>query len=53
MKALKKANDSYNYISLMHFIKKKDQYPYRVLIGTILSARTKDELTAIISERFF
>ena len=50
---LKKANDSYRHIPLMQFIKKQDQYPYRVLVGTILSARTKDELTAKVSEKLF
>lgn len=53
IETLKKANDSYRHIPLMQFIKKEDRYPYRVLIGTILSARTKDELTAKVSERLF
>jgi len=53
IEALKKANNDYHHIPLMQYIKKEDQYPYRVLIGTILSARSKDELTAIISERLF
>jgi len=53
IKALKSAYDSYHLISLMQFIKKDDQYPYRVLIGTILSARTKDELTAKVCEKLF
>jgi endonuclease-3 len=51
--ALKKANDSYHHIPLMQLIKKEDQYPYRVLIGTILSARTQDKLTAMISKKLF
>jgi len=53
MDALKKANDTYQQLPLMQAIKKKEQYPYRVLIGTLLSARTKDELTAEVCERLF
>ena len=53
IETLKKVNDSYRHIPLMQFIKKEDQYPYRVLVGTILSARTKDELTAKVSEKLF
>ena len=53
MEALKKAYDSYHRISLMESLKKEDEYPYRVLIGTVLSARTKDELTAVVSDRLF
>lgn len=51
--ALKEANDSYHHVPLMQSIKKEDQYPYRVLIGTILSARTQDKLTAAVSEKLF
>ena len=53
MNALKKANNNYHQLPLMQAIKQKEQYPYRVLIGTLLSARTKDELTAVISKRLF
>jgi len=53
MNELKMVFNSYHNIPLMKFIKKEDQYPYRVLIGTILSARTKDEVTAKASERLF
>ncbi len=53
IKALKKVNETYRQLPLMQAIKEKEEYPYRVLIGTLLSARTKDELTAVIAKRLF
>ena len=53
MDVLKKANHEYQQLPLMQAIKEKEEYPYRVLIGTLLSSRTKDELTAVISKRLF
>jgi len=53
METLKKANHSYPQLPLMQAIKEKEEYPYRVLIGTILSSRTKDELTAVVSRKLF
>lgn len=31
----------------------ENEYPFRVLIGTVLSSRTKDEVTAVATEKLF
>ncbi len=53
MTALKKAFESYGHVPIVTFIASKNQSPYQVLIGTILSARTKDETTAEACRRLF
>ena len=42
-----------DHFPLMNQIKKGDNYAYRILISTVLSSRTKDEVTAEASERLF
>ena len=44
---------SYHHVPLINQIKKEGEYPYRVLISTVLSSRTKDEVTARASEKLF
>jgi len=53
MKALKKAFDSYGNVPIITLIASQDNSPFQVLIGTILSARTKDETTAEACTRLF
>lgn len=43
----------FNYLPLINQIKKQEEYSYRVLISTVLSSRTKDEVTAQATERLF
>ena len=55
-KIMKKLSDevhSHNGVPLINQIKKEGEYPYRILISTVLSSRTKDEVTARASERLF
>jgi len=42
-----------NRIPIISQISERDQDPFRILIGTILSLRTKDEVTAKASQRLF
>ena len=42
-----------NRIPIISQISERDQDPFRILIGTILSLRTKDEVTAKASDRLF
>ena len=44
---------SYHNLPLIKQIKKEGEYPYRILISTVLSSRTKDEVTAQASEKLF
>jgi len=44
---------SYHHVPLINQIKKEREYPFRVLISTVLSSRTKDEVTARASEKLF
>jgi len=44
---------SHQNLPLINQIKKEGEYPYRVLISTVLSSRTKDEVTAQASEKLF
>jgi endonuclease III len=44
---------SYSNLPLINQIKKKGEYHYRILISTVLSSRTKDEVTAHASEKLF
>ena len=53
MKALKKAFDSYGNVPIITLIASQNKSPFQVLIGTILSARTKDETTAEACTRLF
>lgn len=43
----------YRHLPLMNKIKKEGEYAYRILISTVLSSRTKDEVTAEASKRLF
>ena len=52
MKDLKAAFASYHNVPIVTLIAQKET-PYQVLIGTILSARTKDETTAEACSRLF
>ena len=53
MKTLKKAFESYKNVPIITLIASQDRSPFQVLIGTILSARTKDETTAQACTRLF
>lgn len=44
---------SYDHFPLMNKMKKEGEYAYRILISTVLSSRTKDEVTAVASDRLF
>ncbi len=44
---------SFHHLPLINQIKKEGEYPFRVLISTVLSSRTKDEVTAQASEKLF
>ena len=44
---------SFHHVPLINQIKKEREYPFRVLISTVLSSRTKDEVTARASEKLF
>lgn len=43
----------YHSIPLINQIEKKGEYPFRILISTVLSSRTKDEVTAQSSIKLF
>ena len=53
MERLSYEMQSYHNIPLIHQIKREGEYPYRVLISTVLSSRTKDDITAQASEKLF
>lgn len=53
MDVLRKAFESYDNVPIITLIASQDQSPFQVLIGTILSARTKDETTAEACHRLF
>ena len=53
MKVLKAAFDAYRNVPIVTLMASKENSPYKVLIGTILSARTKDETTAEACGRLF
>jgi endonuclease-3 len=53
MKALKAAFSSYDNIPVVTFVAIQENDPFKVLIGTILSARTKDEMTGEACKRLF
>jgi endonuclease III len=53
MDELSKEIMSYGHLPLMNKMNRGDEYAYRILIGTVLSSRTKDEVTALASERLF
>lgn len=44
---------AFGYLPLINQIKKQEEYSYRFLISTVLSSRTKDEVTAQATERLF
>lgn len=44
---------SYRYLPLMNKMNREGKYAYRILISTVLSSRTKDEVTAQASEKLF
>jgi endonuclease-3 len=53
MTSLKKAFESYHNVPIITLIASQNDSPFQVLIGTILSARTKDETTAEACHRLF
>jgi endonuclease-3 len=53
MRAIKKAFESYNDIPIVTFIAVQENDPFKVLISTILSARTKDQTTGEACKRLF
>jgi endonuclease-3 len=53
MRRLRAAVKSYADAPAARFITSKQREPYRVLFGTLLSARTKDEVTGEASRRLF
>lgn len=53
MDKLSKEIMSYRHLPLMNKLNRGDEYAYRILISTVLSSRTKDEVTAIASKRLF
>ncbi len=53
MERLHSEVSTFHYLPLINRIKKQEEYPYRVLISTVLSSRTKDEITAQVTERLF
>jgi len=53
MDKLSRELSSYKHLPLMNQMKKGDNYAYRILISTVLSSRTKDEVTAEASERLY
>ncbi len=53
MKTLKKAFESYRNVPIITLIATQNNSAFQVLIGTILSARTKDETTAEACTRLF
>lgn len=43
-----------NYkVPVVNLVKKQTQDPFKILVSTILSARTKDEITRVVSKRLF
>lgn len=53
MDKLSKEIMSYRHLPLMNKLNRGDEYAYRILISTVLSSRTKDEVIAIASKRLF
>lgn len=53
MEKLSREIQSRGHFPLMNRMKREGEYPYRILISTVLSSRTKDEVTARASERLF
>ncbi|MCF7936214.1 MAG: endonuclease III [Synergistales bacterium] len=53
MEELEAAFQGYGKAAVRDFVAMKRRDPFRVLIGTILSSRTKDEVTSVASERLF
>jgi endonuclease-3 len=53
MSMLKKAFESYRNVPIITLIASQNNSPFQVLIGTILSARTKDDTTAEACTRLF
>lgn len=53
MKALRKAFESYKNVPIITLMASRERTPFQILVGTILSARTKDETTAQACERLF
>ncbi|MCF7975756.1 MAG: endonuclease III [Phycisphaerae bacterium] len=53
MKVLKRAFESYRNVPIVTFMASKNESPYHILVGTILSARTKDDTTAEACHRLF
>jgi endonuclease-3 len=53
MRVLKAAFESYSNVPIVTLMARKERVPYKILIGTILSARTKDETTAEACTRLF
>ena len=53
MEELSREIESNGHFPLMNQMKREGEYPYRILISTVLSSRTKDEVTARASERLF
>ena len=43
----------YHNLPVINKIKKEGGHPFRILISTVLSSRTKDEVTAKASEKLF
>ncbi|MFW6148832.1 MAG: endonuclease III domain-containing protein [Atribacterota bacterium] len=53
MKKLSQEIYFYQNLPVINQIKKEGEYPFRILISTVLSSRTKDEVTAKASEKLF
>ncbi len=53
MAELSREIESTGHLPLMNQLNRGEEYPYRILISTVLSSRTKDEVTAEASERLF
>jgi endonuclease III len=53
MQVLKRAFESYRNVPIVTFMASKNESPFHILIGTILSARTKDDTTAEACRRLF
>ena len=53
MESLYEEISAFKYLPLINKIKKQKEYHYRVLISTVLSSRTKDEVTGQAADRLF
>jgi endonuclease III len=53
MDKLSKEIVSYGHLPIMNKMNSGGEYAYRILMGTVLSSRTKDEVTADATERLF